>query len=97
MKMAYEIEISFISKKNFSFLKIFKNKILKQIAAALCLARDEMINPIINCFLFFLSKPSMQVKLPNIKIKSLIIKGTAKQNRTRYGFKLNINKVSKMK
>ena len=77
MKMKNEIRTSLYFKKNLSLLITLINKILRLIAIALCLANEEIINPIKNFFLFFLSKLSIQIILPNIKIKSFIIKGTA--------------------
>tara|TARA_B100000035_G_C20761178_1_gene448384 strand:+ start:350 stop:628 length:279 start_codon:yes stop_codon:yes gene_type:complete len=77
-KIINEIKISEDFKKNLSLLlKIFKNNILKQIAAALCLAKDDKIRPRKNCFLFLFEKLLMQIILPKIKIKSFKINGTA--------------------
>ena len=77
-KIIKEIKISEDFKKNLSLLlKIFKNNIPKQIAAALCLAKDDKIRPRKNCFLLLLEKLLMQIILPRMKIKSFKINGTA--------------------
>ena len=56
--------MSYALKKNLFFWIIFNAKIAKQTAAALCLAKDETINPIKNLFLFSFFKPLIANKLP---------------------------------